>query len=254
MFIFIRQLLKLYYKKLIFKKATRSRDYLIASLVDEKFLVDYFNNLKFSKSQLRQDLFVLSELEFKENGFFIEFGAGNGVDCNNTFLLETKFKWKGILSEPAKIFQSELRKNRSSAIETDCVWSKTGETLLFNEVNDKQHFGMLSTIDKFSHLDSHAKLRDSANSNKYYAKTISLADMLKKHNAPKEIDFLSIDTEGSEFEILNSFNFDEYDIKIITCEHNYTPNREKIHNLLIKNGYKNIHRNYSLFDDWYIKR
>ena len=245
-----RLLRKLFYKKLILKPKTR--DHELALLIDEKFLVDYFDNLKFSKSELRQDLFVLSELRFKENGFFVEFGATNGFDSSNTHLLETKFKWKGILAEPAKIWHSTLRKNRSSEIETDCVWSKTGETLLFNEVNDKEHAGALSAIDSFTNLDSHAKLRNSA-SNKYNVKTISLAQMLKKHNAPKEIDYLSIDTEGSEFEILNSFNFDEYDIKIITCEHNYTLAREKIYNLLIKNGYERKFSKYSLFDDWYVK-
>lgn len=246
-----RLLKKLYYKKLI-SKVYRSRDYELASLIDEKFLVEYFDNLKFSKSQLRQDLFVLSELGFKKNGFFIEFGAADGIASSNTHLLETKFDWKGILAEPAIIWHSALRKNRSSKIETDCVWSKTDEMLLFNEVNDKEHAGTLSTIDSFTNVDSHAKLRNSA-SIKYNVKTISLAQMLKKHNAPKEIDYLSIDTEGSEFEILNSFNFDEYDIKIITCEHNYTSDREKIYNLLIKNGYKTKFTKYSLFDDWYVK-
>lgn len=65
--------------------------------------------------------------------------------------------------------------------------------------------------------------------NKQEVKTISLEDMLKKHEALKKIDSLSIVTERSEFEILKSFNFDEYDIKIITCEYNYTPIREKTH-------------------------
>ena len=78
--------------------------------------------------------------------------------------------------------------------------------------------------------------------------------MLKKHNAPKKIDYLSIDTEGSEFEILNSFNFNEYDIKVITCEHNYTSMREKIYSLLSKNGYERKYSEFSMFDDWYVKR
>ena len=77
--------------------------------------------------------------------------------------------------------------------------------------------------------------------------------MLKKHNAPKKIDYLSIDTEGSEYEILNSFNLSEYDIKIITCEHNYSSDREKIYKLLIKNGFERKFSDFSEFDDWYIK-
>ena len=45
-------------------------------------------NLKESKSQIRQDLFVLNELNFKTSGFFVDFGATDGIEFNNSFLLE----------------------------------------------------------------------------------------------------------------------------------------------------------------------
>ena len=103
------------YEKLL-SNANRFRDYELSALIDEKFFEDYFKNLRFSKSQLRQDLFVLSEHNFKENGFFVEFGSTNGVDLSNTYILETKFNWKGILAEPAKIWHSSLKDNRSAAM------------------------------------------------------------------------------------------------------------------------------------------
>ena len=56
-----------------------------------------------SKSQLWQDLFVLSELDFKRKVFFVEFGATNSIDLSNTYLLETDFEWVGILVEPANV-------------------------------------------------------------------------------------------------------------------------------------------------------
>ncbi len=76
--------------------------------------------------------------------------------------------------------------------------------------------------------------------------------MLRSNNAPKIIDYLSIDTEGSEFDILNAFDFGEYSFRVITCEHNYTEKRLLIHDLLKKNGYKRVFEEISLFDDWYV--
>lgn len=232
--------------------AHRLRDYELSALIDPQYLGQYFDSLAASKSQLRQDLFVLSELGFKQGGYFVEFGATDGVKLSNTHLLETKFNWDGILAEPARTWHSSLKSNRSAAIETDCVWHTTGERLLFNEVHDRLHDGELSTIDRFSNSDQHRSARAQANT-KYEVTTISLGDMLGKHGAPRQIDYLSIDTEGSEFEILESFDFDDYDIKIIKCEHNYTEIREKVHALLSKKGYSRKLSDYSLFEDWYVK-
>ena len=67
---------------------------------------------------------------------------------------------------------------------------------MFNQI------GELSTIDLFSNSDMHSQMRKQGR--KYQVKTISLEDLLDKYDAPLVIDYLSIDTEGSEFEILSS--------------------------------------------------
>lgn len=204
--------------------------------------------LKKSKSQLRQDLFVLSTLNFKKNGYFVEFGAANGIDLSNTFLLETEFGWSGILAEPSKYWANQLKKNRPDClIENSCVWKDTGSLLLFNEAKVPE----ISTIDTFSSNDLHSSSR--VNGKKYSVETISLTDLLNKFNSPKQIDYLSIDTEGSEFEILSSFDFSKYSFKVITCEHNFTPIREKVFALLTENGYERKFETISNFDDWYVK-
>ena len=203
--------------------------------------------LQSSKSQLRQDLFVLSVLNYKRNGFFVEFGATNGVDLSNTYLLEKEYGWKGILAEPARCWHSALKQNRSCDIETQCVWKDTGSLLAFNEVKSAE----LSTIHDYSSGDMHIDARKDGMI--YDVRTISLIDLLQKYNAPSVIDYLSIDTEGSEFEILSNFDFSKFSFKVITCEHNYTPMRDRIRNLLSQNGYIRLCENLSKFDDWYIK-
>jgi FkbM family methyltransferase len=205
-----------------------------------------------TKSQLGQDLFVLDELGLKQQGYFVEFGATNGVDISNTWLLETEFGWQGILAEPSRHWHNSLMQNRTAHITTDCVWSETNLELMFNQVDSSlaSYGPELSTIDTFSSCDPHSGRR--RNGEKYPVKTISLLDLLKKYQAPQEIDYLSIDTEGSEFAILANFDFDQYTIKMITCEHNYTPMREKIFDLLTSKGYKRKHQDVSQWDDWYV--
>ena len=204
--------------------------------------------LSLSRSQLLQDLFVLSRLEFKEDGFFVEFGATNGVDLSNTYLLEKSFGWKGILAEPAICWHEDLRKNRTCHIETNCVWKASNCRLAFNQTTGPE----FSTLDDYSENDLHKVARE--NGKKYEVETISLNDLLHKFNAPRHIDYLSIDTEGSEYEILSNFDFSKYSFEVITCEHNYTPMREKIHSLLEGHGYRRIFVEMSSFDDWYVRR
>jgi hypothetical protein len=85
--------------------------------------------------------------------------------------------------------------------------------------------------------------------------TISLNDLLKVHKSPSQIDYLSIDTEGSELEILRAFKFDDYEIGIITVEHNFRePDRQTIYDLLTSKGYVRLFEAFSKFDDWYLKR
>ena len=207
---------------------------------------DLLKYLPKSKSQLRQDLLVLYLENFKRNGFFVEFGATNGIDLSNTYLLETEFEWDGILAEPAVCWQHDLKFNRKAAIEERCVWSSSGERIEFNETVD----AALSTMDTFSDSDLHSA--DRKMGKRYLVETISLNDLLKEHKAPKHIDYLSIDTEGSEFEILRSLDFEQYSFGVITCEHNFTPMREKIHDLLKSQGYLRIFTEISDFDDWYV--
>ena len=99
-------------------------------------------------------------------------------------------------------------------------------------------------------MDEHSPLRE--NGKRYHVETISLNELLDSHKAPLTIDYLSIDTEGSEFDILKKLNFSKYRFKVITCEHNYSPNREKIYDLLKGNGYERKFKDFSKFDDWYI--
>jgi FkbM family methyltransferase len=230
------------------KENSRTRD-LVALFMElpKRQKEQLLKALPLSRSQLGQDLFVLSELEFKRDGFFVEFGATDGVHLSNTYLLEKHFGWRGIVAEAAPGWRQDLKKNRSCCVETDCVWSESNQTLTFTQTNNWD----FSTIEGFRSSDIHSRLRK--NGRRYEVRTISLTDLLEKYNAPSVIDYLSIDTEGSEFEILSHFDFDKHPFRVITCEHNFAPQREKIFELLTGKGYVRRFEEVSNVDDWYVR-
>lgn len=209
------------------------------------------NNLKIinyyslSKSELLQDLFALSELNLRKNGYFVDIGAGGGK-FSNTFLLEKEFKFKGIVVEPCKKFYKEIKRRNCHKC-FDAIYSTSNEYLEFCEMSNNP---FLSGLKIFAKSNMHEKKISKT----YKVKSITMMDLLKKYQAPNIIDYLSIDIEGAEFDALKNFNFHQYTFKVITVEHNENyKNRMKIYNLLSKNGYKRKYKEYSCYDDWYIK-
>ena len=164
---------------------------------------------------------------------------------SNSYLLEQK-GWQGLLCEPAQSWHNALKENRKVTIDNRCVFSESNKVLEFVDTVNNE----LSTLAQYSDSDLHSKSRTSGT--RYEVTTVSLTDLLDQHQAPTTIDYLSIDTEGSEFEILASFDFDKYQFKVITVEHNFTPMREQIYNLLVGKGYKRFFSEISAFDDWYM--
>lgn len=196
-----------------------------------------------STSALRQDLFALLATGFKHHGYFVEFGACDGKFVSNSFLLEKEFKWEGILCEPARIWHKDLVKNRSALISKKMVWSTSGCRVQFSEYVSPG----LSKITSGDKKSSPARIKKS-----YEVESISLLDLLKENNAPREIDFISIDTEGSEYEILVKFDFSKYTVSAFAIEHNYETSEHLVHDLLEKNGYMKVLSKMSRYEGWYV--
>ena len=195
-------------------------------------------NRKKSKSQLFQDLFVLFNFNEKRNGTFLEFGATDGFSLSNTYLLENSYEWKGVLAEPSPQWHESLNKNRPNCkIINDCIYSESGKSLDFFVSNT----GVLSTIEEFKHSDlksmpGNSKIRNSGG---YSTKvsSISLNDVFIKYFNSSPIDYMSIDTEGSELEILRNFDFKKFGPSILTVEHNHSDEERIIDELLKVNDY-----------------
>ena len=198
-----------------------------------------------SHSQIGQDLRVLEFYNNKEDGFFIEIGASNGIYLSNTYLLETEYKWKGICCEPIPNRFEELVINRPNSVcYNQAVYSESGLSLIFDIANN---FDLLSGIS--DHIDAY-KLNVDANKTSIEVQTISLLDVLDNANAPRFIEYMSLDTEGTELEIIKKFDFEKYTFGLIDIEHNYIqPRRSEINNLLLSKGY--VYEGENKWDDMY---
>jgi FkbM family methyltransferase len=194
---------------------------------------------------LGQDLAVLKAFKDKTNGFFIEIGASDGMELSNTYLLETKYNWKGICVEPIPRRFELLCKNRPNSWCSDrAVFNESNKTVIFNIANDCD---LLSGISEC--IDCHNTCA-KFNKTQITVQTITFNDLLEQFNAPSFVEYLSLDTEGSELEILKSVDFQKYTFGIIDVEHNFVePRRTKIRELLTSNGYEYIKENQ--WDDSY---
>ena len=187
-----------------------------------------------------------------KNGFFVEFGACDGLTMSNTKLLEETYGWSGVLAEPNPIWRDSLFANRSCAISTDCVSSRTGETIDFISTEKNPE---LSRIAEIVPEDVHEREGNRQESTHIPVTTISLNHLLIQYTAPQIVDYLSIDTEGSEFEILRATDLDHWKFRFITVEHaGEQEKRSKIHSLLTSKGYERWRSDLSRWDDWYVLR
>ena len=218
-----------------------------------KKFINSFENIEQINSQLYQDVFASFIIGDEFEKTFLEFGATDGLNLSNSYLLENSFNWKGVLAEPSPQWHETLKKNRKkSDIITKCIWKESGKTLDFF-MSDS---GELSTLKDFLESDkismpNNTEMRLKSGTS-VSVETISLNDLVRKYFNNICPSYISIDTEGSEYEILKAFDLNKYRPKVFTIEHNHTENESKLDELLITNGYVRIFRKLTAFDAWYI--
>jgi len=191
-------------------------------------------------SQIGQDKWVLERVfNGKRDGYFVEVGAADGELFSNAYLLEKEFGWTGICVEPDSRYFPVLVKNRDVICENVCLLDKR-TTVDFLEI------GVLGGIPECYNAP---KKRPKGQILK--KQTLTLQDVLEKNNAPETIDFLSIDTEGSEYRILKDFPFHKYKFLAVCVEHNNVVRaRNQLRKLFTSKGY--VLDRHVKYDDWWV--
>jgi FkbM family methyltransferase len=190
-------------------------------------------------SQYGQDKFIAEYFDFLKKGIFVDIGANDGKTLSNTYYLEKNLLWHGIAIEPSpKVFQ-RLEKNRDCILINACISDVVGNSD-FLELTG--HTEMLSgLVDKYD--ERHIKrINDeieefSGKKNYIQVPCYKLEDVIRKQGLDK-INYLNIDIEGGEIDVLKSIDFNNLDIDIIGVENNYK--EDEIKNYLNKFGYRLI--------------
>lgn len=177
-------------------------------------------------SQLGQDRIVDEYLHGKRNGVFVDIGAYDGVTFSNTLMLERERGWTGICIEPLPDVCAELRKNRRCICVQACIGNREEREVEFLAVqSEAARTRMLSGV--LSEYDPQHLVRVDVELNEFGGtKSVIRVPMRHLHAVLHEhsignVDYLSIDTEGSELLILRSTILSAIGNPCITVENNY---------------------------------
>jgi len=200
--------------------------------------------------QHQQDQFIEENfLKGYKNGFFIDIGAHDGITFNNTLYFEKYNNWTGINIEPIKKVFDKLVINRPNNINLNCaVCNNDGETdFLCNTGYTEMISGIKDNFDMrhFYRLHRENQLMGST-TEVIKVKTKKLETILDENNI-KHINYLSIDVEGAEFEVIKSINFNKVFIDVIGFENNYNDVSVPIVEYLENKGFITIHISLDIF-------
>jgi FkbM family methyltransferase len=201
-------------------------------------------------SQDNQDSY-LENIIFKgyKNGFYVDVGAYDGIRINNTLYFEKYNNWRGINIEANKKLFDKLVINRPNDINLNyAVCNNDGETeFLCNSGATELISGIKDTFDeRHLHRLQFENMQYGGTTELIKVKTKKLETIFDEYNV-QIINYLSIDVEGAEFEVIKSINFDKVFIDIIAFENNYNDVSIPIIEYLHNKGYIIINQSLDIF-------
>jgi hypothetical protein len=189
-----------------------------------------------SRAQIQQDVWVLSK-HGDAPGYFVELGAFHPTNLSNTSLLEER-GWSGLSVDP---FPSGDWNSRPRTRLVQEVVTGNGEEVTFIQGDE------LGGIEAF--VTCH--INKVAHKPRVKLPSVTPAELLEKYGVPRVIDYLSLDTEGNELDILQAFPFDKHQVNLVTVEHNFQePQRTQIKQFLESKGFTRERMHH--WDDFYV--
>jgi len=200
-------------------------------------------------SKLGQDSWVFKTVYNCQNsGFFVEAGASDGTSLSNTFALE-KNGWTGILIEPSPAFNL-INQSRFCCTDHRAL-GKTSDVEEKFLIDFHNQDNRCSAFERYFNLNSIQDLDEEREIVHDKVKTVCLMELLEENKAPNFIEYLSLNIEGAEVEVLESVDFNRYTFGTITISHRCNHvQRSSIYGILVMNGYRLAFD--AGIEDWYV--
>lgn len=176
----------------------------------------------------------------KKHGFFVDIGAHDGININNSYLFE-RLGWNGFCVEANPITFKDLKRNRKCDTYNLAIFSENvgTTTLLASDSN----CSALDTLE-VNLTQSHKKRLDELGQTRTFSvQTATFNEVMQNYPDVFHIDFMTLDVEGGEMEVLRGIDFDKYSFSVMTIEHNYTESKEQIIAFLHTKGYRVLLQN-----------
>lgn len=190
-------------------------------------------------SQNGEDYLLWQAFENKAQGFYVDIGAFDGIHLSNSYSFELA-GWRGICVEPHPRYYPLCRRNRRNTLCLNCACVGDKDTLEVEFLCEE--LGLLSGIDPDSRMviEDRYKARGMPfqGFEKVRVPAMTLDGILGYDpTTPRIIDFVSLDTEGTEFDILGSFPFDKWDVRVFIIEANAESAKVELIKLMQAAGY-----------------
>jgi FkbM family methyltransferase len=202
-------------------------------------------------SQFGEDRLLADIFADKRNGLCIEVGANDGINDSTTYHFEQQ-GWDCLLVEPNPVLCTAIRKVRRGTLFECAASAATGSATLYVAEGAERAHGVSSLG---AEADAEAARRISSFgfvARPVQVPTRRLDDMLEEAGITRSPDFVTIDVEGHEIEVLKGFSIERWNPMIIIAEDNAEFEDSTVSRYLRTFGYEPFRR--TGVNDWYAKR
>ncbi len=197
-----------------------------------------------SHAQFAEDRILAAIFGERADGCCVEVGANDGRTGSASYLFE-KRGWDCLLVEPIPSLAQEIRKHRACRVVNCAASSSAGEARFFVAEGAEAVSGLGLTPERMEWI------RRAGGTIKETTVPTATLDSLLEEAGFTELEFVTIDVEGHELEVLEGFDLSRYRPRIVIIEDNSTAGNERVARHMTDHGY--VHFSRTGVNEWYAR-